>query len=122
MDVGGNAKIYRSNFLLHGVPILYFPFATHPVEKQSRQSGFLMPSVARSSVKGNVLGDAYYWAINRMMDATLGAEYFSLRGWSQRGEFRAHAHGTSYVDLNYFGVIDRGIGRLRSKKAGRMCV
>ncbi len=45
VDVGGNAKIYRSNFLLHGIPVLYFPFATHPVQKESRQSGFLMPSV-----------------------------------------------------------------------------
>jgi len=25
VDVGGNAKIYRSTFLLHGLPILYFP-------------------------------------------------------------------------------------------------
>jgi LPS-assembly protein len=118
VDVSGNAKIYRSNFLLHGIPILYFPFATHPVEKESRQSGFLMPSVARSSTKGNVVGDAYYWAINRMMDATLGAEYFSLRGWSQRGEFRARPSETSYVDLNYFGVIDRGIGSPPLKEGG----
>jgi LPS-assembly protein len=118
VDVGGNAKIYRSEFLLHGIPILYFPFATHPVEKESRQSGFLLPSVARSSTKGNVIGDAYYWAINRMMDATLGAEYFSLRGWSQRGEFRAQPTETSYVDLNYFGVIDRGIGSPPVKQGG----
>jgi LPS-assembly protein len=118
VDVGGNAKIYRSTFLLHGLPILYFPFATHPVDKESRQSGFLMPSVARSSTKGNVIGDAYYWAINRMMDATVGAEYFSLRGWSQRGEFRARPTETSYVDLNYFGVIDRGIGSPPLKEGG----
>lgn len=118
VDVGGNAKIYRSEFLLHGIPILYFPFATHPVEKESRQSGFLLPSVARSSTKGNVIGDAYYWAINRMMDTTLGAEYFSLRGWSQRGEFRAQPTETSYVDLNYFGVIDRGIGSPPVKQGG----
>jgi LPS-assembly protein len=118
VDVGGNAKIYRSTFALHGIPILYFPFATHPVEKESRQSGFLMPSVARSSTKGNVVGDAYYWAINRMMDATLGAEYFSLRGWSQRGEFRARPSESSYVDLNYFGVIDRGIGTPPLKEGG----
>ena len=118
VDVGGNAKIYRSNFLLHGIPILYFPFATHPVEKESRQSGFLMPSVARSSTKGYVLGDAYYWAINRMMDATVGAEYMSLRGWSQRGEFRAMPTETSYVDLYYFGVIDRGIGYPPLKEGG----
>jgi LPS-assembly protein len=118
VDVGGNAKIYRSEFVLHGFPILYFPFATHPVEKESRQSGFLIPSVGRSSTKGNILGDAYYWAINRMMDATIGAEYFSLRGWSQRGEFRLRPSETSYVDLNYFGVIDRGIGTPPLKEGG----
>ena len=116
--MGGNAKIYHSNFLLHGIPVLYFPFATHPVEKASRQSGFLMPSVARSSVKGNVIGEAYYWAINRMMDATIGAEYLSLRGWEQRGEFRAMPTEHSYLDLNYFGVIDRGIGSPPLKEGG----
>jgi LPS-assembly protein len=118
VDVGGNAKIYHSNFLLHGVPILYFPFATHPVEKEARQSGFLMPTVARSSTKGNVIGDAYYWAINRQMDATVGAEYFSLRGWEQRGEFRAMPTEHSFVDLFYFGVIDRGIGTPPLKEGG----
>ena len=118
VDVGGNAQIYRSAFILHRIPMLYFPYATHPVQRNSRQSGFLLPSVARSSVKGNVIGDAYYWAINRMMDATLGAEYFSLRGWSQRGEFRARPSETSYVDLNYFGVIDRGIGSPPLKEGG----
>jgi LPS-assembly protein len=118
VDAGGNAQIYRSTFLLHGIPMLWFPYATHPVERQSRQSGFLMPSIARSSTKGNVVGDAYYWAINRMMDATLGAEYFSLRGWSQRGDFRARPSETSYVDLNYFGVIDRGIGSPPLKEGG----
>lgn len=118
VDTGGNAKIYRSTFLLHGLPILYFPFATHPVQKDSRQSGFLMPSVAKSSTKGYVVGAAYYWAISRMMDATLGAEYFSLRGWSQRGSFRFMPGETSYVDLNYFGVIDRGIGSPPLKEGG----
>lgn len=30
-----------------------------------------------------------------------------MRGWSQRGEFRARPSDTSYVDLTYYGVIDR---------------
>jgi LPS-assembly protein len=118
VDVGGNAQIYRSAFVLHGLPILWFPYVTHPVEKQARESGFLMPTVGRSSTKGNIIGEAYYWAINRMMDATLGAEYLSLRGWSQRGEFRAMPSDTSYIDLNYFGVIDRGIGSPPLKEGG----
>jgi LPS-assembly protein len=118
VDVGGNAKIYRSVFLLHGLPVLYFPFATHPVEREARETGFLVPSVGHSSAKGNILGDSFYWAPNRSMDATIGAEYFSLRGWSQRGEFRARPSDTSYVDLNYFGVIDRGIGTPPLKEGG----
>ncbi len=118
VDVGGNAKIYRSTFDLHGIPILWLPYATHPVQKESRQSGFLMPSVGHSSTNGYMVGDAYYWAINRMMDATLGAEYFSLRGGSQRGEFRVRPSETSYIDLNYFGVIDRGIGSPPLKEGG----
>jgi LPS-assembly protein len=109
VDVGGNATIYHSDFMVHGVPIFYFPYATHPVAREARHSGFLMPSVGRSSTKGNIVGDSFYWAMNRSMDATVGGEYFSKRGWSQRGEFRARPSNTSYVDLNYFGVIDRGI-------------
>jgi LPS-assembly protein len=109
VDVGGNASIYHSKFMLHGFPIFYFPYATHPVAREARDTGFLVPTVGRSSTKGNIAGDAFYWAIDRSMDATVGAEYFSKRGWSQRGEFRARPSDTSYIDLNYFGVIDRGI-------------
>jgi len=108
VDVGGNASIYHSDFLLHGFPIFYFPYATHPVAREARHTGFLIPTAGRSSAKGNVVGDSFYWAINRSLDATIGGEYFSKRGSSQRGEFRARPSDTSFVDLNYFGVIDRG--------------
>jgi LPS-assembly protein len=109
VDVGGNARIYHSTFWLHGFPVLYFPFATHPVARGVRETGFLVPSIGRSSTNGNEIGDSFYWAINRSMDGTVGAEYMSKRGWAQRGEFRARPSDTSYVDLNFFGVIDRGI-------------
>jgi len=108
VDVGGNASIYHSRFLLLGLPVLYFPYATHPVNRETRQTGFLIPTAGQSSVKGTVLGEGLYWAINRSMDANVGAEYFSKRGWAQKGEFRARPTDASYVDLNYFGVIDRG--------------
>jgi LPS-assembly protein len=109
VDVGGNAQIYHSTFWLHGFPVLYFPYATHPVNREARQTGFLIPTAGRSSTNGNMIGDAFYWDINRSMDATIGVEYLSKRGWLQRGEYRARTSETSYVDLNYFGVIDRGI-------------
>jgi LPS-assembly protein len=119
VDVGGNASIYHSDFLLGGIPIFYFPFATHPVEREARHTGFLIPTAGNSSTNGYIVGDSFYWAINRSLDATIGADYFSKRGWSQRGEFRARPSDTSYVDLNFFGVIDRGIGSPPLKEGGQ---
>jgi len=119
VDVGGNATIYHSTFLLHGLPVLYLPYATHPVAREARETGFLLPTIGRSSSKGNIVGETFYWAINRSLDVTLGAEYFSKRGWSQRGEFRARPTDTSYVDLNFFGVADRGIGFPALREGGQ---
>jgi LPS-assembly protein len=110
VEVGGTAKMYRSSFDIRGIPILYFPFATLPAERVPRQSGFLIPNVGTSSTKGTILGESFYWDINRSMDAHIGAEYFSKRGWAPQGEFRARPTGTSFIDLNYFSVLDRGIG------------
>src|SRR5260370_21088106 len=107
VDVGETDKIYNSVFKIKKVPVFYFPFARHPVEKLPRQSGFLMPMFGTSSRKGTILGDSFYWAINRSMDATIGAEYWSKRGWAQRGEFRAAPTERSYVFASFFGVTDR---------------
>ena len=108
VDVGGNASIYSTDFRLMGVPALYFPFATHPVQKTPRQSGFLIPNIGRSSVRGYTFGEAVFWAINRSMDLHAGAEYFSKRGWAPDGEFRARPTDNSFLDLTYFSVFDRG--------------
>jgi LPS-assembly protein len=110
VDVGGNAKIYNSVFQIKGVPVFYFPFATHPVERLGRESGLLIPNVGNSSRKGLILGESGYWVINRSMDAILGVEYYSIRGWAPHGEFRARPSDTSFVDLIYQGMVDRGIG------------
>lgn len=116
VDVDGSATIYNSMFRIGGVPVFYFPFVTHPVQKQQRHSGLLIPSIGNSSRKGKIAGESVYWAINRSMDATLGAEYYSKRGWSQRGEFRARPSDTSFISFNYFGVIDRGIGPVDNRQ------
>src|SRR6202171_864441 len=101
-----------------GMPVFYFPFVTHPVQRQQRQSGLMIPSFGNSSTKGKIAGESVYWVFNRSMDATLGAEYFSKRGWFQRGEFRARPSDSSYLYLNYQGMLDRGIGTPRQDQGG----
>ena len=117
VDTGGNAQIYRSSFRLLGIPIFYFPYATHPIERV-RQSGFSMPDFGTSSTRGKIVGESMYWAINRSLDVEVGAQYFSARGWSPHGEFRARPSDDSFVDLNYTAVFDRGYGPQRMNQGG----
>jgi len=118
VEVGGNAKIYRSTFRIMGVPVLYLPFATHPIERLPRQSGFLVPNIGRSSIKGTVLGESVFWAINRSTDATVGTQYFSKRGWAPQGEFRTQPSETSFLDFNFYSVLDRGFGHPKVDQGG----
>ncbi len=107
VEAGGNAQVYRGSFRIRDIPVFYFPFAAFPTERLARKSGFLIPSFGRSSTKGTIFGDSVYWAVNRSMDMTAGAEYYSQRGWAERGQFRARPSDNSYVDFTYFGVLDR---------------
>ncbi len=118
VEVGGNAQIYFSDFRLMGIPVFYFPYATHPVEKE-RQSGFGIPNLGTSSTKGKILGESVYWAIDRSMDLEVGAQYYSLRGWAPRAEFRARPTEDSFIDLNYSAVFDRGFGPQNMNQGGQ---
>jgi LPS-assembly protein len=110
VEVDGTAKIYNSEFWLMGMPVFYFPFVTHPVQKEQRHTGLLIPSFGNSSTKGLIAGESVYWVFNRSTDALVGAEYYSKRGWFERGEFRARPSDSSYVFFTYEGMVDRGIG------------
>ncbi len=109
VDVDSTAKIYNSDFRLMGMPVFYFPYVRYPVQKE-RQSGLLIPTFGTSSTKGYIAGESVYWAFNRSMDALVGADYYSKRGFLERGEFRARPSDSSYLFFNYVGIADRGIG------------
>jgi LPS-assembly protein len=105
---GEDAKIYHSTFRLLKLPVFYFPYNQLPASGMARTSGFMLPAVGDSSTKGFILGENVYWAINRSNDITLGAEYFSKRGWSQTVAFRTRPGENSSMEVHYFGVLDRG--------------
>src|SRR5580700_7478597 len=48
----GEARAKSSYFSLLGVPILYMPYVTHPVDTNNRESGLLLPALGTSSTKG----------------------------------------------------------------------
>jgi LPS-assembly protein len=105
VEVGGDAKMYHSTLRIKGIPIFYFPYVQHPADNLGRKSGFLIPAIGQSNSKGTIIGDSFYWAINRNSDAEIGGYYFSSRGWAQVGNYRNIGWHYQF-HAEYYGVID----------------
>ncbi|HEV8384426.1 MAG TPA: LPS assembly protein LptD [Candidatus Acidoferrales bacterium] len=115
------ARLQGAGFSLLGVPVIYLPYATVPMARRPRQSGFLLPQMGTSSRKGFTIGEAFYWAPAEWMDMTLGAEYLSRRGVAQNVELRARPWENMRLHASYFAVNDRGLrgpGGARVPQAG----
>ncbi len=104
---GDRARARNSVFHLLNVPLMYLPYVTHPLDEEARQSGFLIPVIGQSSTKGLILGEQIYIAINRSSDLTVGAEYYSMRGWAQMANFRYRGRGDDFFQARYSGLLDR---------------
>ncbi len=105
---GESATVYRGVMRLKGVPILYMPVFRKSLERVPRQSGFLTPNVGNSSQFGFVLGQSYFWAINRSYDATVNGTLYAGRGVASQVSMRGRPTQNSSFDAVFFGVNDRG--------------
>ena len=115
----GEAKAKNSYFTLLGVPILYLPYVTHPVNVESRETGLLLPVLGTSSTKGTIIGDSIYLVINRSTDVTFGTQYFSKRGWSPSGEFRYRGPGDDFASARFTALFDRGLAPQNLNQGGQ---
>ncbi|MBS1815178.1 MAG: LPS-assembly protein LptD [Acidobacteria bacterium] len=103
----GKATARNTQFRVLDVPVIFLPYASHPVDIDTRQSGFMVPVIGQSTFKGSIVGEQFYLAINRSMDLLVGAEYFSKRGWEQNALFRYRGRGLDFATARYTGVLDR---------------
>jgi LPS-assembly protein len=101
------ASTRNTRFELLGVPLLYLPYATHPVGEETRSSGILLPIIGNSTTKGFIFGEEVYFALSRNSDLTVGAEYFSKRGFSPMGMFRYRGFGENFFNVRFHALLDR---------------
>jgi LPS-assembly protein len=110
----GKAKAANSTFTLLGIPLLFFPFVTHPTDTEQRQAGLLTPVFGYSSAskdtgsKGMTIGEEVYLPLGRSADLTLGTIYYSLRGFAEHGTFRYHGTGDDLFNAHFSALQDRG--------------
>jgi LPS-assembly protein len=106
---GDRAITYHAVFRVKRVPIFYFPAYYKSLKVLPRQSGFLTPNIGHSSIYGEMIGLAYYWAISRSYDALYRIQYFTLRGPASTLELRGKVTPGTDFSLDLYAVQDRGV-------------
>jgi LPS-assembly protein len=110
----GRASASNTLFKFLGVPLFYLPYLRHPVDDTGRESGLLIPALGNSTIKGLILGEQVYYAINRSMDMVVGSEYYSKRGWAPNGDFRYKGPGRDHLTVRWNALLDRGVAQAAS--------
>ncbi len=82
------AFLTNSVFRVKGVPLMYLPVFYYPIQEDDRATGFLLPSYGASTIKGQMLSNAFFWAIGRSHDATMYYDWMSKAGQQVGGEYR----------------------------------
>ncbi|HEY7334520.1 MAG TPA: LPS assembly protein LptD [Bryobacteraceae bacterium] len=101
-----HAVAYSSWFYLRKLPLFYVPRFRKSLKREPRQSGFLVPNIGHSSLRGNMVGIGYYWAINRSYDLTYRAQYFSSVGLNHTLDFRGKVNQTTDFNLTLYALND----------------
>ena len=81
---------FARNTLLRvkGVPVFYLPVMYYPIQEDERATGFLLPSYGSSTVRGQAISNAFFWAIDRSQDATFFHDWFTRSGQGAGAEYR----------------------------------
>ena len=82
-------------FRVKGVPMLYTPILYYPTKRNERATGILLPTYGVSTLRGQSIHNAFFWAIDRSQDATIMYDWYSNAGQGLGSEYRYNFGGGS---------------------------
>lgn len=82
------AMLRNAVLQVKGVPLFYLPILYYPIQSEDRATGILMPTYGASTIRGQSISNAFFWAINRSHDATVFHDLFTSTGQGFGGEYR----------------------------------
>ncbi len=101
-----HVALHHTLLKLKSLPIFYAPFLYYPIDEQGRATGFLLPQIGNSSLKGFIINQGFFWAISRSQDATIAYERFSEVGNGASVEYRYVASEGSRGEVSTFFIND----------------
>ena len=114
IKINDKVKLKNAKFRVKDVPILPLPFASIPIERRDRQSGFLTPTFGFSSNKGFRFSGAYFQTLGRSADVTIRGDIYTGRGIGYGLDFRTRANSRSFLNFGFYAVKDRIFGASES--------
>ena len=88
LNLDDYALLTNTVLRVKGVPVFYLPLTYYPLQEDQRATGFLLPTYGTSSIRGQTISNAFFWAINRSQDATFLHDWFSRTGQGYGTEYR----------------------------------
>ena len=107
LNLDDYALLVNSVFRVKGVPILYLPVFYYPIQEDDRATGFLIPTYGTSTVRGQTLSNAFFWAMGRSHDATFLHDWFSKTGQGYGGEYRYELGGGSQGNTRIYVINEK---------------
>jgi LPS-assembly protein len=100
------AVLRNSVLAVKGVPLFYLPVMYFPIKADQdagRTTGILIPTYGSSTIRGQSISNAFFWAVNRSHDATFFHDWFPSMGQGFGAEYNyvlgAGAQGTAQTYL-----------------------
>jgi LPS-assembly protein len=98
------AILTNSLFRVKSVPVFYLPVFYYPISKDDRATGFLIPTYGSSTIRGQTLSNAFFWAISRSQDATVLHDMYSKTGQGAGAEYRYVASAGSDGQIRFYDL------------------
>jgi LPS-assembly protein len=88
LNLDDYALLTNAVFKVKGVPLMYLPVFYYPIQEDDRATGFLIPTYGNSTLRGQTISNAFFWAIGRSHDATFFHDWYSKTGQGFGAEYR----------------------------------
>ena len=102
LNVDRYALVRQAILRVKGVPILYVPILYYPTKKEGRATGVLIPTYGSSTLRGQSIHNAFFWAMDRSQDTTIVHDWFSKVGQGVGSEYRYNFGGGSDGNIRWY--------------------
>ena len=89
-EIPSNSDYNDAILKVKNVPVLYTPYLSHPAPKVKRRSGFLAPTIGKSSYLGATLQTPYFFDIDEHQDFTFSPIFTSDKDVVLTGKYNKY--------------------------------